>query len=335
VLSADRWGDIRPALRDRIPGRLQLRPIDPGDSAYDSRATRALTPTPGRALAAGPCQVQLALPRMAGGDPAADPDAAFRELVARHAQRGPAAPRVPLLPMTVPLSAFDWKLWRSQGLVPLGIGDAELQPVGFDLLSRDTPHLLVSGDSRCGKTSFLRALMAAMARVLTSDEVQFHLVDVRRGLLDAVPDAFVPSHAMAASGVEAVVEGLRAELARRVPPPAASRRDLTERSHVRGPELVLVVDDDDILETSALQPLAAALPLAWDMRFHLVLARRPNAPGYDSLASALIGCGPAAVEMSEANRCLLAARPAVLPPGRAQLVIRGQSTLLQLIHAEE
>jgi S-DNA-T family DNA segregation ATPase FtsK/SpoIIIE len=335
VLSADRWGDIRPALRDRIPGRLQLRPIDPGDSAYDLRATRALSSTPGRALAAGPCQVQLALPRIDGGDPAVDVDTAFRDLVAHRALPGAAAPRVPLLPRTVPLGSLDWADWRRRREIPLDIGDADLRPVPLDLLARDAQHLYVCGDPRCGKTSFLRALMLAMTRVLSPGEVQFHLVDIRRSLLDAVPDGYVGGHAMTASAVEAVVQGLSKELSRRQPPPGASRKDLAERRHIEGPELVLVVDDDDLVDASALSPLVPAVPVAWDLKFHVVLARRPAPPGYDSLGSALAGQGAVGVEMSEAERCLFVPRPVHLPPGRAHLVVRGQPTLLQLIHAGE
>ncbi len=254
VLSADRWGDIRSALRDRIPGRLQLRPIDPGDSAYDVRATRALAPIPGRALGSGGCEVQLALPRLDGGTSAAGSEVAFRDLIATAAVRGPAAPRVGLLPASVPLASFDWEGWRRKRAMPIGISDADLLPVPFDLFSADTPHLVVCGDPRSGRSSFLRALMAAIARIHTPEEVRFHIVDIRRSLLDAVPDAYVASHAMAAAGVEAVVDGLGEELARRSPPARASRRELAERLHVRGPELVLVVDDDELVELSGAAP---------------------------------------------------------------------------------
>jgi hypothetical protein len=67
----------------------------------------------------------------------------------------------------------------------------------------------------------------------------------------------------------------------------------------------------------------------------VILAWRPASPGYHSLASALVGQGAVALEMSEAERSLFVARPVSLPPGRAQLVVRGRPSLLQLIHAEE
>ncbi len=39
--------------------------------------------------------------------------------------------------------------------------------------------------------------------------------------------------------------------------------------------------------------------------------------------------------MSETDRSLFVPRPVRLPPGRARLVVGGQPSLLQLIHAEE
>ena len=333
VLSADRWADIRPGLRDRIPGRIQLRPIEAGDSIVDARTTRALSSTPGRALVAAGHQLQLALPRVDGVADTAEVDFAFRQLVARSARPGRPAPRMKLLPETVPLDGFDWTRWRGSSAVPIGIDDSDLQPVTLDLFSHDVQHLLVAGDSRCGKTSFLRAYMEALTRVSTPDQVRFHIVDIRRGLLDAVPDAYVAAHAMSVTDVEALASKLEATLHTRVAPAGASRQELADRAHVTGPEIVLVVDDDDILDAFALRPLIASVALAWDMKFHIVLARRPAGVGFEGLATSLVSAGAVCLEMSESNRTLVRSRPVTLPPGRAHLLERAEPPLLvQLIH---
>ncbi|MBV8527089.1 MAG: type VII secretion protein EccCa [Candidatus Dormibacteraeota bacterium] len=333
VLSADRWGDIRPGLRDRIPGRVQLRPIEAGDSIVDARTTRALTNTPGRALVPAGFQLQLALPRVDGLGTSDDADRAFRDLVGRCARPGRPAPPMKLLPEVVPLDAFDWARWRGSSAVPIGIDDSDLQPVTLDLFSPDVQHLLVAGDSRCGKTSFVRAYMEALARVSTPEQVQFHVVDVRRGLLDAVPEQFVATHAMSAADVESLVTELQATLRTRVAPAGANRRELAERAHVSGPELVLVIDDDDIVDSYALRPLVASVAVAWDMKFHVVLARRPANAAFDGLATALVSAGAVCLEMNEANRSLVRSRPVTLPPGRAHLLERSEPPLLvQLIH---
>lgn len=336
VLSADRWGDIRPGLRDRIPGRVQLRPIEAGDSIVDARTTRALTNTPGRALVPAGFQLQLALPRVDGVADTVDADGAFRDLVGRCARAGRPAPRMKLLPDVVPVDGFDWTRWRGSGAVPIGIDDSDLQPVTLDLFSPDVQHLLIAGDSRCGKTSFLRAYMDAVTRVSSPDEVQFHIVDIRRGLLDAVPERYIGAHAMSAADVEATVAALQQTLRARVAPAGATRRELAERSHVAGPELVLVIDDDDIIDPYALRPLVASVAVAWDMKFHLVLARRPANAAFDGLATALVSAGAVCLEMNEANRSLVRSRSFTLPPGRAHLLERGEQPLLvQLIHPSE
>ena len=333
VLSADRWGDIRPSLRDRIPGRIQLRPIEAGDSIVDARTTRALTNTPGRALVPAGFQVQLALPRVDGVADIADADSSFRELVGRSARSGRAAPRMKLLPDVVPVEGFDWARWRGSGTVPIGIDDSDVQPVTLDLFSPEVQHLLVAGDSRCGKSSFLRAYLDAVTRVSTPEQVQFHIVDIRRGLLDAVPERYIAAHAMSAADVESLVAALQETLRTRVAPAGASRRALAERAHVAGPELVLVIDDDDLVDSYVLRPLVASVAVAWDMKFHVVLARRPANAAFDGIASALVSAGAVCLEMDEASRSLVRSRPVSLPPGRAHLLGRGEQPLLvQLIH---
>lgn len=95
------------------------------------------------------------------------------------------------------------------------------------------------------------------------------------------------------------------------------------------------MDDDDIADSFPLQPLTASVPIAWDMKFHIVLARRPGGVEFNGVAGALISSGAACIEMSESSRSLVRARPVALPPGRAHLIERGAApVLLQLIHHE-
>ena len=96
VLSADRWGDIRPALRDRIPARLQLRPIDPGGLGLRPPGHPGAGRHPGHApWPRAPARSSWRCPRIDGGDPAVDVDTAFRDLVAHRALPGAAAPPSP------------------------------------------------------------------------------------------------------------------------------------------------------------------------------------------------------------------------------------------------
>jgi DNA segregation ATPase FtsK/SpoIIIE-like protein len=49
VIGAGRWWDLRPALRDALGTRVELRLGDSADSLIDRRASRGLPSTPGRA----------------------------------------------------------------------------------------------------------------------------------------------------------------------------------------------------------------------------------------------------------------------------------------------
>ncbi|MGH2783254.1 MAG: FtsK/SpoIIIE domain-containing protein, partial [Thermoleophilaceae bacterium] len=63
VLSANRWGEIRPHLRDNVGSRLELRLNDPIDSEHGRRVADVLpTDVPGRGLGPEALHFQAALP---------------------------------------------------------------------------------------------------------------------------------------------------------------------------------------------------------------------------------------------------------------------------------
>ena len=141
VLSADRWGDIRPALRDRIPARLQLRPIDPAGLGLRPPGHPGAGQHPGKDPGPG------VLP-----DPAGAPPGRRRRPRDRPGHRLPRpgyAPRPPRRRSAPGPAPPPHRPPRQPGLggveaaseIPLGIGDADLRPVPLDLLAPDTQHL--------------------------------------------------------------------------------------------------------------------------------------------------------------------------------------------------
>ncbi|MDQ6804956.1 MAG: hypothetical protein M3065_08290 [Actinomycetota bacterium] len=78
------------------------------------------------------------------------------------ATRGP--PPIGVLPQSVPLEAVlgATRVGQEPWFVPLGIGDEQLEPVGFELYEGD--HALVAGTARSGKTTTLLLLAALVAR---------------------------------------------------------------------------------------------------------------------------------------------------------------------------
>ena len=67
VVTASRWAELRPALKDQIATRIELRLGDPAESEIDRRRARDLSDRPpGRGIAANRREFAIALPRWDG-----------------------------------------------------------------------------------------------------------------------------------------------------------------------------------------------------------------------------------------------------------------------------
>ena len=86
VITASRWAELRPALKDLLGTRFELRLGDPSESEVDRRVA-AVVPSgrPGRGLSPDKRHVLTALPRLDGVADTADLGRATGELVARVA----------------------------------------------------------------------------------------------------------------------------------------------------------------------------------------------------------------------------------------------------------
>jgi S-DNA-T family DNA segregation ATPase FtsK/SpoIIIE len=311
VLTANRWAEVRPGLRDNLGGRLELRLNDPLESEAGRTAAAGLPALPGRGLTPSGLQFQTALP----GSPAAILDRA------RSAPGGGVAPRLRLLPTLVEETALPTSgsgAGRCDGL-PFAVEEHRLEVVGLDLFER-SPHLLVFGDAGCGKSSLLRLIANGAAARFPADAVGVVVVDLRRGLADLTVLPHLVGCACTTTAVAEAVGWLRQRLEHRM----AAGRDLApgvviaawagagtgrpvhagsngsgpapgshavasgpERPHNAGlgahefsspePRYLLLVDDYDLLPTasgSLLLPLLDLIGLGRELGFHLVLARR-------------------------------------------------------------
>ncbi|HEY5316979.1 MAG TPA: FtsK/SpoIIIE domain-containing protein [Solirubrobacteraceae bacterium] len=161
AISADRAGAVPNALASLAQQRLVFRLADLPDYAQFG-IHRADVPrfTPGRAVVGGSGQaVQVARSR----DPLA---AAVDRRRPADGAAPPAGgpPPIGVLPQSVPLEAVlgSARVGQEPWFVPLGIGDDQLEPVGFELYQGD--HALVAGSPRSGKTTVLLLLAALVAR---------------------------------------------------------------------------------------------------------------------------------------------------------------------------
>lgn len=332
VVTASRWAELRPALKDQLGTRIELRLGDPAESEMDRRRARELGPVgPGRGLTREGRELLIALPRLDGTGSAAGIGAALDRIGdTLRAQYGAArAPAVRLLPAQV-TELGPVRRNRPATEVLLGLGERDLAPVLVDFAAQ--PDLVILGESGCGKSTTLRTLCRDLVRANDPAGVQLLIVDFRRTLLGAVESAHLAGYAASAGALDAVLPTLLDALRARLPGSEVTQRQLLDRSWWSGPERYVVVDDYDLVAGGGVNPLAPLLPYlphARDIGLHLVLARRSGGAAramFDPVLSAVkdLGCLGLMMSASPDDGVLLgSARPVRLPPGRGTLIARG------------
>ncbi len=328
AVSATRWSELRPALKDLLGSRLELRLGEPAESEVDRRRAAAVPGRPGHGLAPDGAPMVLAAPWLAG--PA--PDTAGLVAAADAAWPGPALAPVALLPEL--LHADDLPPAGPDGGSGIGIGVDEegLARVEVDLVA--DPHLVCFADAESGKTTLLRVLARALTRRYAPEEARLVVVDYRRGLLGAVPGSHLIGYASTAETAAEAARDVAASLRGRLPGPGVGPRALRERSWWTGPEVYVLVDDYDLVAPAGgvtanpLLPLAEFLPQAKDVGLHVVLARRSGGASralFDPLLGRLRELGVPGLVMNgspDEGALLGGVKPAPLPPGRGTLVDR-------------
>uniref|UniRef100_UPI001BDD138D type VII secretion protein EccCb n=1 Tax=Pseudonocardia lacus TaxID=2835865 RepID=UPI001BDD138D len=322
AVSVTRWSELRPALKDLIGSRVELRLGEPAESEIDRRAAAAVPCRPGHALAPDAAPALVAAPRLAAG---AGDTTALVEAVAR-AWSGPAMAPVRLLPELVGVD----ELPAAPSGIAIGV-DEELAPVAVDFAVE--PHLICFADAESGKTGLLRLLAGAITERHGPEEARIVLVDHRRTLLGAVPDSHLIGYTSTADATAEVAAEVAGSLRRRLPGPEVTARELRERSWWSGPEVYLLVDDYDLVAPGGGVPhpllaLAEFLPQAKDVGLHVVLARRCGGAGrslFDPVLGRLRELGTPGLVLNgspDEGALVESVRPAPGPPGRGVLVDR-------------
>ncbi|MFD7921832.1 type VII secretion protein EccCb [Streptomyces sp. NPDC059740] len=337
LLGVSRYSEVRPALRDVVLNRVELRLGDPSDSEIDRRrAAQVPIGSPGRGLSRDGLHFVMARPqRAAGGD--APEGEAERDLVAEVARHwtGPSAPEVRLLPEVLPVGELPEPFQGTGAGVPFAVDEATLSPVVVDF-ERD-PLLVVYGDAGSGKSSLLRLLARQVSR-LPAEKALVVVGDYRRALLGSVPEEHLAKYCITAGQLREFAATLAASLSRRLPGPDVTPRQLRERSWYQAPDAFVLVDDYDLVATAGanpLQPLLEYLPFAQDVGLRVVLARRTGGAAravYEPFLQRVLELGAQTLLLSgDPGEGLLSGhRPQRLPPGRARFVGRdGTARLVQ------
>ena len=322
AVSATRWSELRPALKDLLGARLELRLGEPAESEIDRRRAAAVPARPGHGLAPDGAPLVLAAPRGT-----ADADAAA--LVARVAAsfRGPGFAPVRLLPSRIDVADLP----AGGPGIPLGVDEDRLARVELDPTAE--PHLVCFADAESGKTTLLRLVAQGVVDRCTPDQARLIVVDPRRGLLGTVPDTHLIGYASTAEQTAAAAHALAESLRKRLPGPEVTPRALRERSWWQGPEVYLLIDDYDLVAApgTAAHPLlsiAEFLPQAKDVGLHVVVARRCGGAGralFDPLLGRLRELGAPGLVLNgspDEGALVEAVKASPQPPGRGMLVDR-------------
>jgi S-DNA-T family DNA segregation ATPase FtsK/SpoIIIE len=356
VLSANRWTEVRDALRNAIGGRLELRLTEPAESAVDVKAARSLNDSSsqyekraeelrqltgtgpkfeklfGRGITRGGLQFQAALPRIDGVRDILDLQTGVESLVraVAVAWAGPAAPPIRVLPASIGLDQLPRPAEEPPG-VPIAISEQDLGPVYLDLVGGD-PHFLVFGDVESGKTTLLHTFLAGLVARSSADETQVLIVDYRRSLAGLVPADHLLAHCSTEQAARENVALVAESLGRRLPGPDVPADELHSRSRWKSQaEVYVVVDDYDLVATSSggpLQPLYALLPQSKDVALHLVIARSSGGAGQGVLEPVLRRLRelrtPGLLMSGEPQEGVILGgmRMTPLPPGRGRLIRR-------------
>ncbi|MEU4200775.1 type VII secretion protein EccCa [Streptomyces sp. NPDC026294] len=341
-----RWNDVRIAVQSNFGTRVELRLNDPGESSIDSKLAATLSPDePGRVLTAGKLFAQVALPRTDSLADTADLGAVLERTARtiRATWSGQVAQPVRVLPHILEPQLLPDPVADPQR-VPIGLDQAQLEPVLLDLFRHDQ-HLLVMGDSECGKTNLLKAIAAGLIERYGEDELVFAVMDPRRSLRGAVPEEYNGGYAYNPKLCAGLATGISTVLEQRLPDDSARLEDLEPGSWGGGPRIVVLVDDYDVLTTAGQDPLAPFLPYipsAVDIGLHFVLTRRVAGASrgiYEPLVQGLRESGSSALVMA-GDRGEGQLFPGVYaswqPPGRGVLIRRGRpNRLIQTVRSPQ
>lgn len=313
VISTPRWTTLRPAIRDLITHRIELRLVDALDSVIDRKAQEKLPAVPGRGLSADGAHMLVAF--TSGQD---------LDHIRREAEsRGQApVPQLRMLPTAVTVTQLPA---ASDAGLPLGLGGPQLATLTWDP-GRDA-HLVIVGAAQSGKSAALRTVVAGICQT-GRENSRLVVIDPRRSHLGEIPDDMVAAYAASASAATQALRSATTTLRERLPTADIAPAELRQRSWWSGPEIYVAIDDLDLVAPAELQPLIELLPFARDIGLHLVVARKSGGIGralFSGVLAALHDEQPAALVLS-ADRDdgpIFGVRPKVLPPGRGTWVTRG------------
>lgn len=352
MISTPRWTELRSRIRDYLGTKIEFRLGDVNETQID-RITREIPINrPGRAVSTEKHHLMIGVPRLDGVHSAEGlvpaMTAAVKEIAARHTDE---APPVRVLPSRVHLHELDPNPpgtesdYRTRWTIPVGVREADLT-VAYNHMY-NSPHHLIFGAAKSGKTTIAHAIARAICARNSPQQVRFMVADYRSGLLEAVPE----THLLPAGGInrnhatlEESIKALVANLSKRLPPTDLTPSQLRQRSWWSGPDVVLLVDDWHMITAASamMSPMAALTPLlpaAADIGLHLIVTCQMSLASratMDKFVGAAYGAGSPTMFLSGEKQDFPSREIIVKkrPPGQAFYVTPDVKEVIQATYVD-
>ncbi|OBA77136.1 type VII secretion protein EccCb [Mycobacterium sp. 1554424.7] len=352
VLTTPRWTELKSRIRDYLGTKIEFRLGDVSDTQID-RATRDIPANrPGRAMSVEKHHLMIGVPRFDGVHSADNIvgaiTAAVNQIASEHTDQ---APRVRVLPDLIHLHELDPQPpgpesdYRTRWTIPIGVRETDLSVATAHMYA--SPHLLIFGGPKSGKTRTAHAIAQAICARNSPQQVRFMVADYRSGLLDAVPE----SHLLDAGAInrnnmtlDEAINALAANLKKRLPPATLTTAQLRSRSWWTGFDVVLLVDDWHMIVAAAggmppMAPLAPLLPAAPDIGLHVIVTCQMSyayKATMDKFVGAASGAGSPTMFLSGDKQEFPSREIEVKrrPPGQAFLVAPEGKEVIQAVYID-
>ena len=308
VLTADRYMDFKPAIKDMLGYALELHINDAASSGVHRKAAEAMPNLPGRGIIKSTrvnsgddynpeiLDLLVALPMLTSSANAAPLSTAIdvdvHESITHINQANRfKAPPVRLLPEDQPRAEFMAKTFlpappagRAQLVVPIGLGETDMLPQYLDFNAQSDAHFVAITDMEKGKTTTLRHIVATLCEQNPpgggADEpgqsVLFLIVDFQRRLLGVLPSDEYGKYVSTEEDLRKAIDYLVGVIAERSPRGNLTPKQVRRRDWWSGPDIFVVVDNAHEFAGmgNALFPLKKLLANGRDTGLHVITSWR-------------------------------------------------------------
>lgn len=314
LITTPRWTVVRPAIRDLIVQRLELKLSEPLDSLIDRKAQPKIPSAPGRGLS------------MAGESMLIAQSA--QQDIAHVATISAAQPRVPalkMLPKRIELTELERH--SDPRNVAIGVGGPLLGPLYWDTTTDQ--HFVCIGSQQSGKTATISTICQGLTE-LGRDAARLVVIDHRRSHLGEIAAEMLAGYSASSKETEKLLNQAAITLQERLPGSDITPEQLRARSWWSGPDIFIVIDDYDLLSDMLMAPLMPLMPHARDIGLHIVVGRKSGGAVrafFQPFLSEIKDQTPMAVilDADKDDGPLFGIRTSAQPPGRGVLVAGGST----------